>query len=99
MVCGRVRFVVSTIPANQLARATDLMNKMDKLLKKYGVKVVGAWTSIPEHTNIAVYDAPSMEAMFKFSMEPEVMAWLGYNTTELKPIMTLGRYHETHGID
>ncbi len=67
----------------------DAVNKMDKLLKKYKIKVVGSWTSMPEHTNISVYDAPSMEAMQKFSMEPEMMAWLGYNTTELKPIMTL----------
>lgn len=68
---------------------TDLMNKMDKLMKKYGIKVVGSWTSMPDHTNISVYDAPSMEVLLKCSMEPEIMAWLGYNMTETKPIMTL----------
>jgi hypothetical protein len=30
-----------------------------------------------------------MEAMLKFSMEPEVMDWLGYHTSEIKPVMTL----------
>ena len=69
--------------------ATDLMNKMGPLTKKYGVKVVGSWVSYPEHFMVAVYDAPSMEAMLKFSMEPEAMAWMGYNTTETKPVMTL----------
>jgi hypothetical protein len=67
----------------------DLYKKSDKLMKKYKIKVVGSWTSIPDHTNIAVYDAPSMEAMLKCSMEPEMMAWLGYNVTETKPVMTL----------
>jgi hypothetical protein len=67
----------------------DLYNKMDKLMKKYGIKVVGSWTSIPDHTIIIVYDAPSMEALLKCSMEPEIMAWMGYNMTETKPIMAL----------
>ena len=44
----------------------DAANKMDKLMKKYRIKVVGSWTSIPDHTNVSVYDAPSMEAMLKF---------------------------------
>jgi hypothetical protein len=67
----------------------DLYNKMGKINKKYGVKVVGMWASMPDHTSIAVYDAPNMEALLKASMEPEIMAWMGYNTTETKPIMTL----------
>ena len=67
----------------------DLMNKMDKLTKKYKIKAVGNWVFPPDHTIISVYDAPSMEVVLKMSMEPEVMAWLSYNTTELKPVMTL----------
>lgn len=67
----------------------DAVNKLDKLMKKYGIKIVGSWTSMPDHTNISVYDAPSMEALLKLSMEPEIMAWMGYNDTETKPVMTL----------
>lgn len=67
----------------------DCYNKLDKLMKKYGIKIVGSWTSMPDHTNISVYDAPSIEALLKLSMEPEIMAWMGYNDTETKPIMTL----------
>jgi hypothetical protein len=29
-----------------------------------------------------------MEALLKFSMEPEVMDWMGYHTTETFPVMT-----------
>jgi uncharacterized protein with GYD domain len=67
----------------------DLMAKMEKLAKKYGVKMVGNWVAIPEHLIVSVYDAPSMEALLKLSMEPEVMAWMGYNITETMPVMTL----------
>jgi len=67
----------------------DLVGKMDKLAKKYKVKVVGNWVFPPDHTMVSVYDAPSMEVLLKFSMEPEVTAWMSYNTTELKPVMTL----------
>jgi uncharacterized protein with GYD domain len=66
----------------------DLMTKMAQLTKKHGVKLVGSWVSIPEHLMVAVYDAPSMEALMKLAMEPEIMTWSGYNTTETKPVMT-----------
>jgi uncharacterized protein with GYD domain len=67
----------------------DLNAKMSALAKKHGIKVVGSWVSIPDHTIVMVYEAPNMEAMLKISMEPEVMAWIGYNNTETKPVMTL----------
>lgn len=67
----------------------DLMTKMGSLTKKHGIKVVGGWNSIPEHLVVVVYDAPSLDAVMKFSMEPEVMSWSGYNTTETRPVMTL----------
>ncbi|MCJ7631108.1 hypothetical protein MUP77_01710 [Candidatus Bathyarchaeota archaeon] len=37
---------------------------------------------------VMVYDAPNMEALMKFAMEPEVMNWSGYNTTETRLVMT-----------
>jgi hypothetical protein len=37
---------------------------------------------------VIVYDAPNMEALMKFGMEPEAMTWSGYNTTETRPVMT-----------
>jgi len=68
--------------------AVDLMSKLGQLAKKHGIKVVGSWVAIPEHLMVMVYDAPNMEALMKFAMEPEVMNWLGYNTTETMPVMT-----------
>ena len=67
----------------------DLASKMGPLTKKHGIKVIGTWVAVPMHLIVAVYDAPNMEAMLKFSMEPEAMAWMGYNTTETMPVMTL----------
>jgi len=67
----------------------DLMAKMGPLTKKHGIRLVGSWTSTPEHLIVSVYDVPNMEALMKFSMEPEVMNWLAYNTTETRPVMTL----------
>lgn len=67
----------------------DLFAKMGPLSKKHGIKMVGGWASIPEHLTVMVYDAPSMEAMLKFSMEPEVMAWISHHTTETRPVMTI----------
>jgi uncharacterized protein with GYD domain len=67
----------------------DLSSHMEKLAKKYGIKVVGGWASTPEHLVVMVYDAPNMEAILKLTMEPEVMAWTSYNTTETRPVMTI----------
>jgi hypothetical protein len=36
----------------------------------------------------AVYDAPNLDALMKFAVEPEVMTWSGYHTTEIKPVMS-----------
>ncbi len=67
----------------------DLTAKMDELLKKYGIKIVGGWNAPSDHSVVVVYDVPSFEVLMKFSMEPEVMDWSGYNTTETKAVLTL----------
>ena len=67
-----------------------LMAKPDSYWKKkYGVKMIGGWTALPQHLQVMVFEAPNMEAMQKAGMEPEMMAWFGYNTTQLMPVMTL----------
>ena len=67
----------------------DGMAKADQMSKKYGVKTVGMWVSMPEHLTVAVYDAPSLEALMKVAMEPELMSVLMYSTTEIHPMMTI----------
>lgn len=78
---GRGRLFIS-------APTDDLMAKLDQLAKKHGIKIVGGWGSMPEHLSVGVYDAPNMEALLKFSMEPEAMIWSGYNTTTTRPVLT-----------
>jgi hypothetical protein len=66
----------------------DVMAKSDQINKKYGIKTVGEWVSMPEHLMVAVYDAPSLEALMKVSMDPDLMKLLMYSTTEIHPVLT-----------
>jgi hypothetical protein len=52
------------------------------------VKRIGAWTVVPEHLSIWVYEAPSSDALQKFSMEPEIVKWMAWNTSEIKLAMS-----------
>jgi hypothetical protein len=66
------------------------MGKLDELLKKHGCKILGAWTSEPAgHESFYVFEAPSVEALQKFGMEPEVLATSAYRTMETKIVMSL----------
>ena len=71
---------------NEKARkvSLQLVNKMEGLLKKHGVKMVGLWQVPTEHLIFEVYEAPSLEAFQKLGREPEIQAWYAYNTTEMK---------------
>jgi len=67
----------------------ELPEKLDALETKHGIKRVGAWTVIPEHLTVWVYEAPSSESLQKFSMEPEMIKWMAWNTNEIKLAMSL----------
>jgi len=67
----------------------ELPDKLGVLEKKHGIKRVGAWTVIPEHLLVWVYEAPTSEALQKFSMEPEMVKWMAWNTSEIKLAMSL----------
>ena len=67
----------------------ELPDKLGGLEKKHGLKRVGVWTVIPEHLLVWVYEAPSSEALQKFSMEPEIARWMAWNTSEIKLAMSL----------
>jgi len=71
---------------NEKARkmTLQLANKMEGLLKKHGVKMVGFWQVPMEHLLFEVYEAPSYEAFQKLGREPEILAWSAYNTVEMK---------------
>ena len=67
----------------------DFYDQWQPLSKKYGIKLVGAWASMPDHLSVMVIDAPSQEAMMRLWTEPVSMAFAGYLTIETKPVMTL----------
>lgn len=67
----------------------ELPDKLGWMEKKHGVKRIGAWTVVPEHLLVWVYEAPNSEALQKFSMEPELLKWMAFNTSEIKLAMTL----------
>jgi hypothetical protein len=67
-----------------LKASMALTAKMPELLKKYGIKPIGMWSVHNEHLNVAVWDAPSVEAVEKMGMEPEVLAWRCFSTAEVK---------------
>ena len=67
----------------------ELPEKLGSLEKKHGLKRVGVWTVIPEHLTVWVYEAPSSESLQVFSMEPDIVKWLAWNTSEIKLAMSL----------
>jgi hypothetical protein len=69
--------------------ALELMDKIPAITKKHGIKMAGMWGVAPEHLNIIVYEAPSLDAFLKFQMEPEIMKMIAQNTTEVKIAMTV----------
>ena len=71
------------------ALTLELPDKLRGLEKKHGVKRVGAWTVIPEHLLVWVYEAPNSEALQKLSLEPELLKWMAFNTSEIKLAMSL----------
>ena len=76
---------------NEKARKVtlQLVNKMEGLLKKHGVKMVGLWQVPTEHLIFEVYEAPSYEAWQKLGREPEILAWNAYNTVEMKSAISM----------
>jgi len=67
----------------------SLPEKLGDLEKKHGIKRIGVWTVIPEHLTVWVYEAPSSENLQKFSMEPDMIKWMAWNTSEIKLTMSL----------
>lgn len=64
-------------------------NKLNELMQKHGVRMVGGWVSTPEHLTVTIYDVPNPEAMVGFMREPEMMAYLSYQVTENRPVFML----------
>lgn len=64
-----------------------LLQNMESLLAKHGVKLVGMWNDHAAHEVYSVYETPSMDAFAAAAMEPEMSAWLSFNTVEVKMVL------------
>ena len=69
--------------------ALDAMSALPALAKKYGITVVGTWSVLPEHLIIQVFDAVNLDSVLQFSMEPALVKWWSFNTSEIKHATTL----------
>jgi len=67
----------------------NLLNKLESLLKKYNISLLGAWFVLPEHTLYEVFDAPSLDVFQKMAMEPEIVQWSAFNTMEIKMVTSV----------
>jgi len=67
----------------------NLLDKLESLLKKYQITLLGCWFDLPGHALYEVYDAPSLETFQKMSMEPEIVQWSSFNTMEIKLVSTI----------
>lgn len=68
--------------------ALDAMAALPALAKKYEITVVGGWSINPEHMIVQVFDALNLDSLLKFSMEPLLLKWWSFNTSEIKPATT-----------
>jgi len=58
--------------------------KWQEMAMKHGIKFVAACSVHSEHLTVGILEAPSLEAIQRYSMEPEIMAMNSVDTTELK---------------
>jgi hypothetical protein len=65
--------------------------KIRQLTKKHGIKLVGAWATT-EHSEVLIYEAPSMEAFMEFAMEPESVSLGAYVTPEIQQVITFEEF-------
>lgn len=61
-------------------------SKLNDLMQKNGVKLVGGWVSTLEHLIVFVCDVQDPMAMMQFMREPEMMAWQSYQIMENRPV-------------
>lgn len=67
--------------------ATDLMNKMAEVMRQHQVKLVSSVTSVEEHTEWNVFEAPSVEE-FKTAYLDLAPSFEELYTTEIKSVLS-----------
>jgi hypothetical protein len=72
----------------------DLFGRLEEILKKHQVTMIGCWFDIPGHALYEVYDAPSLDSFQKMGMEPEIASWSSFNTTQIITVSPLEKIRE-----
>ncbi len=63
-----------------------VVEKHEMLAEKHGIKIIGAWVDSPAHTVYSVYDTPSIENLIDYTMEPEMVAAMNFQTSEIRAL-------------
>jgi hypothetical protein len=61
--------------------------KRERLIKKHGLKVIGAWHDAINHRVVMVWDG-TLEKLMELNMEPEALAFGAIHTHEIVPVTT-----------
>jgi Domain of unknown function (DUF3303) len=64
-----------------------VMQLMDSLPAKHGIKSLGAWTDLGAHTIYQVFETPSLDAYWALLNEPELMGWLSFNKVDNRVVV------------
>jgi len=77
---------------NQRSRATTItiLKAMDKLLEKHGVKLLCTWNDVGAHEVFSIFETPSMEAFMALCTEPEMTAWIEFNSVQNRVVQGMG---------
>lgn len=80
-----------SIPFNDPKKMQELVKLHNTIIKSFtknGIKKVGMWVDLPEHTTYGVIEVPSMEAYLKALRTPEFLAALTLTNIETKIVLT-----------
>jgi hypothetical protein len=85
---------------NEQARnmTVNLLKRMEEILHKFGVKLVGSWNDMPAHEIYSVFETPSVETFMGMLEEPEMMAWLGSKRVANKVVLGLDEVKQKFGL-
>ncbi len=59
------------------------------MLNKYGMKRIGTWIALGQHTSYWIFETPSLEAFKKFQREPEFWNLGALEVMQTKPVITM----------
>jgi hypothetical protein len=68
-------------------KALFALKERDKVAKKLGISIEGAWANMPAHILYYVCDAPNAHVVNQLAVELKLMDW---STVTVSPVITFG---------